>query len=260
MELFSARRLVAAGIVMLIAGCGGGGSSGSSTSAPAPVTNASPGGIWSGTESASGLTVLGLVDESGEFHFIRSDNVQYVGTATTSGTSVTANFDGFTNLGTQFPDGSTHGSGSVSGTVNARSSMTLSTQFRTDAGTSSSGTLNLPFNALYNRASSLSTIAGNFADGGNTITVSSNGAIFEQDPNTGCVVNGTVSIINASYNAYRIAYSFASCTGQAAVLNGLQFTGLGTLDNTQSPEHAVVGVTAMSGSTKMAIVLNLPRS
>jgi hypothetical protein len=203
---------------------------------------------------------VGLIDESGEFHFIQSDNVQYVGNASTSGTSVSANFDGFTQFGSQFADGSTHGTGSVSGTIAERSSMSLSTQFKTDAGASNSGTLKMTFDTLYNRASSLSTISGNFADGSDTITISSDGSIFEQDPNTGCVVNGTVSIINASYNAYRVQYSFANCIGQYAVLNGLQFSGLGTLDNTQTPEHAIVGATAQSGSTKIAIVLNLPRS
>jgi len=81
-----------------------------------------------------------------------------------------------------------------------------------------------------------------------------------QDPNTQCVVNGTVSIINASYNAYRVQYSYANCTGSAATLNGVQFSGLGTLDNTVSPERAIVGVTGQSGSTKLAIVWSLPRT
>jgi hypothetical protein len=246
-------------LVLASCGGGGGGSSGSSSSRP-PVTNASPGGIWRGTESVSGLTVVGLIDESGELHFIRSDNTQYVGRVTTAGNSVTASIEGFTQFGYQFADGATHGTGSVSGSITARSSMNLNTQFQTDNGTSSSGTLNLTFDSGYNRASSLAKISGNYLDGSDTITVSSNGDIFEQDPNTGCVVNGTVSIINASYNAYRLQYSFSSCFGQAAVLNGLQFSGLGMLDNTQTPEHAIIGVTAHSGATKLAIVLNLPRT
>ena len=253
--------LLMSNLALALTGCGGsGGDSSSSSSTPTQVSNASPGGIWRGTESSSGLQVLGLIDESGEFHFIRpTDGVQYIGHTSTSGNSVSADFEGFTPYGFQFADKSTHGTGSASGTVAERSTMNLSAQFKTDAGTTTNGTLNLTFDASYNRPSSLATIAGNFADGSNTITVSSNGTIFEQDPNTGCVVNGTVSIINASYNAYRVSYSFANCTGQATILNGLEFNGLGTLDNTQSPEHAVVGVTATSGSTKIALVLNVPR-
>jgi hypothetical protein len=249
-------------MLMLVSGCGGGGGSSSSntSSSPPPVTNASPGGIWRGTESTSGLQVVGLVDESGEFHFIRSDDVQYVGTTSVTGSSISANFDGFTQIGTVFADNSSHGTGSVTGTVQARSSLSLSTQFKTDAGTSTNGTLNLTFDTLYNRASSLATISGNFSSSGDVVTISSNGTVFSQDPNTGCVVNGTVAIINASYNAYRVQYSYANCTGQSAVLNGLQFDGMATLDNTQSPEHVIVGVTAKSGNVEYAVVLNMPRT
>jgi hypothetical protein len=91
------------------------------------------------------------------------------------------------------------------------------------------------------------------------VTIDSMGAVFSQDPTTGCVVNGNVSTINLSYNAYRVPYTYGNCTGQYAVLNGLQFSGLGTLDNTQTPEHLLVGASAQSGSAKMALVLNLAR-
>jgi len=58
--------------------------------------------------------------------------------------------------------------------------------------------------------------------------VGSNGGLFSQDSVSGCVLNGTVSVINASYNAYKIQFDYASCTGQAAALNGIQFSGLAT--------------------------------
>jgi len=247
--------------LLALAGCGGGGSGGGQVNTtPPPVTNASPGGIWRGTSSASGLQVIGLIDEAGEFHFIQSDNVQYVGTATVSGNSISANFDGFTQVGTVFQDQTTHGTGTASGSVQQRSSLTLNTQFKTDGGASSSGTLNLMFDTLYNRASSLATIAGNYSSNGEVITVDSNGNVFAQDPTSGCVTNGTVSIINATYNAYKVQFSYANCTGQYNVLNGLQFNGMGTLDNTKSPETAIIGVTAQSGNNRYAAVLQLTRT
>ena len=230
--------------VLTIAGCGGGsgagGNSNTQVNSPPLVTNASPGGIWRGASSASGLQVIGLIDEAGEFHFIQSDNVQYVGTAITSGSSVSANFEGFTQVGTAFPDQTTHGTGTVSGSIQQRSSLTLNTQFKTDGGTASTGTLNLTFDSLYNRTSSLATIGGNYSSNGETVTVDSNGNVFAQDPTSSCVTNGTVSIINATYNAYKVQFSYANCTGQYSVLNGLQFSGMAILDNTQSPEHAIV--------------------
>jgi hypothetical protein len=247
--------------LLTLAACGGGSSSSGGTPTP-PLANASLGGVWRGTDSVSGLQVLGLASEAGEFYLLRSDGVRYVGTASITGNSLSATFDGFTPPGKAWPDGATHGTGSVSGTVQGRSSLTATSQFRTDAGTQSNGTLNLNFDALYNRASSLATISGNFSDpsSGTVVTVGSNGSVFSQNPANGCVLNGTVSIINASYNAYRLQLSYASCQGQAAVLNGVQFNGLATLDNTVSPERAVIGVTGQSGATKYAVALTLNRT
>jgi hypothetical protein len=202
-----------------------------------------------------------LIDEAGDFHFIRSDQTQYVGTAVVSGTSLSANYNGFTEVGSVFSDGSTHGTGTVSGTVDARTSLTATTQFKTDGGTASNGSLSLTFDALYNRPSALSTIAGNFqASGSSVVNITSSGALFSQDSNTQCVVNGTITIINATYNVYNVQLTYASCTGQAASLNGLQFTGMATLDNTQSPEQLILGVTATSGSTTAGVVIEAPRA
>jgi hypothetical protein len=105
--------------LLALAACGGGDGGGSL------VTTVSQGGIWSGTDSATGLQVKGIVDESGQFHFIRSDLAQFVGTASTTGNSLSANFEGFSQLGTTFDDGSTHGTGTLSGAVSERSSLAL---------------------------------------------------------------------------------------------------------------------------------------
>jgi hypothetical protein len=249
------KRFYATLLALALTACGGGGGGGD---APAPVVvNASPGGIWTGTDSVSGLTVLGIVDELGEGHFIRTDYSQYIGTATTAGNQVSGSFEGFTEFGTAFQDGSTHATGTISGTIVERSSVTLATSFRTDANTPTSGTLNLSFNALYNRASSLATLSGNFVDASSGVvaTISSGGVIFYQNPSSGCVLNGTATLINASYNAYRIAVSYASCQGQYAALNGVPFTGLATLDNTVTPERIIVGLHGTVGATKYALVL-----
>jgi hypothetical protein len=248
---------------LFVAGCDSSTVDPYASNPPPPAAKASPGGIWRGTDSISGFPVVGIVDESGDFQFIRTDYVQYVGTATVSATnSVTSTFEGFTPLGYQFSDGSTHGTGTVSGALKERTSMSLTTTFKTDTGTTTSnGTLDLTFDTQYNRASALTTIAGNFLNpkSGAVVTVSSNGTVFSQDAASGCVLNGTVSIINASYNAYRVQFSYASCTGQSAALNGVQFSGLATLDNAASPEEALVGVTGQVGNVKLAVVYDLSR-
>lgn len=244
----------------LMAGCGAGGlTAGGDTGSSGQ--NASPGGIWSGTESVSGLQITGIVDETGELHFIRSDGVQYVGTATTSGDSVSASVQGLAPLGAAFPDGSTSGSGTISGTIEQRVSMSLSTSFTTSAGTVSTGTLDLTFDQLYNVASSLATIAGNYTDAtGTVVSVSSDGSVFAQVATSGCVFNGTISIIDSSYNAYRIQGMYESCTGSSAVLNGVSLSGLATYNNTVTPAQIIAGVNGMGNGTDYAIVYSLNRS
>jgi hypothetical protein len=260
MEMKKVNAVTAASVALLLISCGGGGSDLSGTTPPGSTS--SPGGFWRGTESVSGLQVTGLVDESGNFHFLRGDGVQYVGTAAVNQDSLTANVEGFAPLGFQFADGSRHGTGSITATLQARKTITATTKFQTDLGSASSGTLNLTFDAVYNRASSLTTLSGNFINATNNVvvTVGSNGSLFSQDSVSGCVLNGTVSVINASYNAYKIQFDYASCSGQASALNGIQFSGLATLDNTVVPERIIVGATGQSASTKYSVVLYLNRT
>jgi hypothetical protein len=250
---------IACTAALLFSACGGGGDS---IHIGGMTINVSPGGIWTGTESSTGLSVTGIVDETGEFHFIRSDGTQYVGTATTTGTAISATFDGYTPFETTFADGSTHGTGTLSGTINERASISISTQFRTDKGTISSDSLSLTFDSLYNFASSLATISGTYTDpkSGDVISVTGAGDVTWQDASTGCVGNGTISIINGNYNAYRVAFTYGNCTGGAAALNGVQFSGLVTLDNKLNPVQAIIGVTGQANGTTYALVLTLNRS
>jgi hypothetical protein len=181
-----------------------------------------------------------------------------------TGSSVTANFEGFVPYGSAFTDTShsTHGTGSITGTLQARTSIQATTQFTTDGGQAESGTLDLTYDSLYTTASSLQTISGNYTPQGSTyvVNINSDGTVFSQDPTTGCTLNGTVSIIDASYDAYRVAFTYASCTGAAAPLNGVQFTGLATLNTAVSPTQIVAGVNGQAAGVKYALVFTLSHS
>lgn len=247
---------------VLMVGCGGGGGGGSSQSAPPPVTNASPGGIWEGT-LGSGQDIVGLVSESGEFHFLDLDELaQYFGTVSVDENAVSADFTGYAAFGSGFSDGTTSGTGSLTGTVQARSTFTANSTFRTSAGNSNTNTINLTYNDLYDRDSSLATIAGNFRDlrTGAIVNIDSDGVAFSQNPANGCVLNGSVSIINAQFNAYRVEYSYSSCQGVDATLNGATFRGLATLDNTGSPEVLLVGAQVQIGATGVSAIEVLERT
>ena len=205
---------------------------------------------------------VGIITEAGDAEFIDSSGIQYVGTVVTTGNSVSAYIQGFPPLGGTFADGSTHGAGTVTGTVTARQSFNGNTTFITDKGTTYTGTLTLTFDTLYNVPSSLSTIAGNYTDSatGDVVTIGSNGTIFSQSPATGCVVDGTVTVINPSYNAYEFQLSYSNCEGTYAVLNGLTVTGLGTFDNATSPVEVIGSGTGSVGGVSYGITYVLDQS
>ena len=256
--------LAAIAAISLSACGGGGGGGGGEVTGPQPqqpVQNASPGGIWFGTLS-TGEEILGLVTETGEFHFITDSFTQYFGTVTTSGNSATGQFTGYTYIGYVFEDGSTRGSGTLTGTLQERATFTATTSFRTSAGNDVSNSVSLTYDPLYDRDSSLQTIAGNFRDiaTGAIVSVNQNGEAFAQNPATGCVLNGSVSIINAQYNAYRVEYTYSNCNGENAVLNGLTLRGLATLDNTSSPELLIVGAQGLSNGVGLSVVEILERT
>src|SRR5438445_11210069 len=80
-----------------LAGCGGGGSSSPPPPPPPPAPNASPGGIWIGSDPISVMPVLGLVAESWElllrFQGRTTAGGNFVGLFKTAGTSLQANRD-----------------------------------------------------------------------------------------------------------------------------------------------------------------------
>ena len=268
------RTVLACLVAVGLSACGGGGSSDSTGSVssnlppppPPPPASQSPGGVWtvqyvvqSGANAGDTIDGRALVTEAGDVFFAEINTVNHCaligfgqvtvnGSAATGSTNdalVTFSQNPLVNTSCSFPDGSTSATSTLSGTVTQRSAFTLTDTSTTSLGMAlGSGTNTWSYSNLYAETPSLATIAGNYADNSNTLTVSSNGAIFEQDPNTGCVINGQASIVNPSYNAYSVSYTFASCTGNAAVLNGTTAKGLGYYDDTVNPIEIVYGVHA----------------
>jgi hypothetical protein len=234
----------------------------SSTTTTTTTTTGSAAGIWNGTDSSTGLQLTGLINSDGQATFYRSDGVQFVGTSQVNATALTIPLTGYTQFGYQFPDGSTSGSGSFSGTVTSGATISGSLQFTTTNNTAIDSTWSLTFNSLYNNPSSLSTISGNYTDSsaavtngldpltGSSVTVSSAGVLFAQGSTNSCVLNGTITVTNASYNLYQVSYSLANCTGQYAVLNGVQFSGMAQFNSTVSPEKLIMAVTGTGSSAQ----------
>ena len=228
---------------MVLVGCGGGGGGSSN---PPPIPSAKVGGFWSGSVTVDGqdtYEVAGVIAEDGRAHFLREHLSHYWGTVTASGNTITANISGAVEYGTLFVDGSTSGSGSMSGTIAERKSITASITFTTERGTRTTATVSLTYASEYEADSSLSRVSGNYTfaldPGADSLNISSSGALFGQDPWTGCVVNGRVRTIDTNYNLYDVQFTFSNCNGIDAVLNGETFSGLGFLDLV-TPEWLIV--------------------
>jgi hypothetical protein len=240
--------------------CGGGGGSDNDPDAfKAPIT----GGIWHGTDPLTGDSLYGIVNEGGAFVFLTTSDVTYSGSATFTKGSVNGTFQGFAPTSLPFDNvGSTHGTGSISGVLDQQKTLDLAVTFLGDASTgpADNGVLNLTYDKLYDRDSSLFTISGNFGTNGATVlSIAASGAVFAQGAND-CVINGQVTVDNAQHNTYSISIKYANCTGSDVGLNGVELAGLFTLDNTKSPEQLIGAFTTATGATApFAIPLILDR-
>jgi hypothetical protein len=244
----------AAAAALMLPGCNG-----TSSSSTTSTTNASATGVWSGSDSVSGLSVTAFINSAGQATFIRADGVQFVGPAEVSGNTLAITVNGYTDFPGTFSDGSTYGIGTVNGTVTTGATISATLDFTTNGGTAVSGTWSLTFETLSNTSSSPAAISGNYTDTvtGAVLSITSAGAMTEQNPNNSCVLNGSISTADSTHDIYEVAYTFEDCTGTYSTLNGVQFTGLASLNTNLSPAQITMAVSGASTSGKYAIVSTL---
>jgi hypothetical protein len=142
----------------------------------------------------------------------------------------------------KFPDGSLHGIWTLNGTMQERQSISTTTKFTTDAGTSTQGTLDLTFDALYNRPSSLATVAGTgylVGGGPGFLDIAADGSIWGHLHTIGDY-SGQISVIDPAYNLYRV---------QLTISGFFVGNGFATFDNTVSPRLMIVGLITQGGGT-----------
>jgi hypothetical protein len=225
------------------------------------TTPASATGVWTGTDSVSGLTVIALINAAGQATFIRGDGLQFTGSVQVSGTTLVAAVAGYTDFSATFGDGSTYGIGTLNGSVMTADSITASLSFTSNGGTAVSGSWSLNFQGLSNNASSDSTISGNYTDAvtGAVLSITSLGVMSSQNPANNCVLNGSLTTHDTAHDLYEVSYTFGNCTSTYALLNGVQFTGLATLNTNVSPAQitmAVVGTPTTGNQYGIVSTLN----
>jgi len=206
---------------------------------PPPPPDASVGGLWSGQFISSEGGVLdftGLIAETGEFRWLDNDQGQQIfGTIQVSGTSF-----GSTDAISALPLNVTTQAGSrfaftdLDGTVAER--VSLDGEFTTtgEQGDVFTGTFTFDFDPLYSRTSSLAQVQGSYTTVDDSLTIDATGQLFYQSSANQCVANGAVEVINASYNMYRVTFQVDSCEGSLAARNGLEFSGLAYLKDTDA--------------------------
>ena len=227
--------------------------------AAAPPANQALGGIWEGTDSG-GTAIIALSTDSGRLHWIADTGEQGFGTGSINGSALTINYTYVAPLGFTLSDGSTFATCTGSGTIQERQTFVVTVNCTTDFGLTVSTSVSLVYNSLFDLDSALSVIAGNYDDEGLVFNINANGVIFEQDPTTGCVLNGQITIIDSNFNAYDVTLTISNCTGQFALLNGSTFTGLAVYDNTTPPpDEIVMGITGAVAGVTFAIVFALDR-
>jgi hypothetical protein len=227
--------------LLLLAGCGKGGSTPSST-------DAKVGGLWTGTLTVNGVdyTASAISSESGEWELLETDSAsgfgaQYWGMISAAGDQLSGSFSGAVlDQANSFSDGSTRGTGTVSGTVNERSSIAATLSFTTSLGTATTGQLTLTYDSSYEQLSSLATIAGNYTNtaspGTDVLSIDDAGVLSYTDPlTTQCTAAGTVTVLDSSYSVYGAEMTFSNCAGAYSVLNGVSIQGLASVDTSTSP-------------------------
>lgn len=182
-------------------------------------------GTYVGFAIAPGATtaqsIAGILDERGQATFAQTDGSGiFIGTYTTSGSSISLNLTGYTASGYAFPNGSTVQSISANGDFRERDYLT---------GTSSTGgVFSLQYKNTYTRGGSLAAIAGAYSLVGGvssgTITVSPTGALSGSD-SSGCRYAGTVTSIDPRYDAYSTAIVFSNCGAANGTYSGIATLG-----------------------------------
>lgn len=238
------------------------GSCNSSDNGSGSSTTQSAAGVWTGTDATSGLDITAIVAASGQATFIRGDGVQFDGDVQISGSTLAATVTGYTNFDGTFTDGSTYGLGTVNATVATQSTLDGALSFTTNGGTSITGSWTLGYVSYATSSASLTAVTATYTDtvSGASLTINGSGALTGSNPVNQCVLNGTITAPSSSYNVYQVNYSFGNCAGTAAVLNGVAFTGLATLNNSISPAQLIIAVSGASSTAKYGIVSTLNAS
>lgn len=195
------------------------------------------GGLWRGNDPFSGKPLVGLIAENRQAQFLLQDGSQYFGPAAVKDERFGAMLAVANATGVQ-------GGVQIQATIKNGNSINGKATLAPKSGNPKSGDLSLAFDTLYTRGSSLAKAAGNYKNSANgaVININATGVLFSQEDASGCVINGSVAVIDSRFNAYATRLSFSGCKGDKAALNGTNASGLMFIDDLASPAKLSLGV------------------
>lgn len=195
------------------------------------------GGLWRGNDPFSGKPMVGIIAENRQAIFMLQDGTQYFGAAGVKAERLSAMLAVGNATGLQ-------GGVQIQATVKNGNSITGKATLSPKTGGPKTGDISLAFDTLYTRGSSLAKVAGNYknAVNGAVININATGVLFSQEEASGCVINGSLAMIDSRFNAYATRLSFSSCKADKAALNGTNAVGVMFLDDTVSPAKLVLGI------------------
>lgn len=208
-----------------------------------------------------------LVRPSGKAQLILPDGFQYQGTVEGGADGgIVCELDRNTFRaalppGASFPDGSTSGEGKVKGTIYVDSWLDMTLNIKTAAGTAAPVFASLSYDPVHRLDASLETIAGTYRSGSLSLSINAVGTMFGQYAGNGCVLNGTVAVIEGKFNLYELDTLQEGCAGEAAALNGLSGEGLGYYrpGNGVAPDRLTLAVIMPQGTRLLSSVWRLDR-
>lgn len=230
-------------------GNGGNGGNSGGSGGSTPVT-ASSEGIFNGSLTSAvshrAQPIVAIVLPTGEARLIRNDCVQYIAATSMSGSFFSGSGTAYAPDGgiaacpsaILFPNGTSLASLDISGQATTASSL-----WGTYSGGGDSGAFTVSYNNAYARPGTIARIKGTYSNGTVWITIDDQGVV------TGSlgaeVLNGQVSTIDPSKNAYRISLTKTPATNpdptSAPSTGATSWAGLATLlDYAQSTDNYLV--------------------
>jgi hypothetical protein len=217
-------------------------------------------GDWAGYIDIPGSgrqPITAIIASDGRINaFANGGRINYWGVLKSAGSRLTGGLYAAVPPGQRLlSDGSTSSIGNFQATFVSQSTLS-GTLSLIEGPNESSVAMTLYKNPAPSRPSSLPAVAGTYTDrfnpGRDSLTISSNGEVFYQNPTTGCVANGAVALVDPAFNVYSTMVKYSSCVGANASLNGTEFYGLATLISHETPEQLVFGLHGIVGDSAYA--------